>query len=269
MYVSIQYGDRLPTVALAQSLLVAHGFDVPIDGHFGQRTREAVSALQRRRGIPTTATNDGVIHSRTWNALSATGGDRQRALRVLEEIDGSDDFGAFALCAPRMHRCGPDEAPVSRAARNWVNDGHAVVHVEREGGSGLFDRIAARNTANSVDLLRFVGHATPGRQSLTWNLSFDHTTIASSAMQSSLAKLARIMRPTGSIELHGCNTGMGGQGRRLLQGIADVTRVPVSAGRQLQYAGPTSNRFSGSVQTCCPGRRSLADWARSVFGASR
>lgn len=264
LFVTLKYGDRLPTVALVQSLLVAHRFDVQVDGHFGHDTREAVRAFHQRAHV--TPVQDVVI-PRTWEALSATS--PPRALRVVEQIDGSDAIGML-MCMPRV-RCAPGDRPVSQTTSDWVNDppwitvNRSVVQVAQPGGETVFNRLATANRARSVDLLRFHGHGLPGHQVLFWGASFDHMTISTPAMQATLMRLGTIMRPTGSIELHGCNTGMGASGRRLLQAMANATRVPVSAGRPTQYGGLQSNGFEGAVVTCCPNGRSLADWARSAF----
>lgn len=82
-------------------------------------------------------------------------------------------------------------------------------------------------------------------------------------------RLGTIMKPYGSIELHGCRVGAGASGRRLLSGMASVCRVPVSAGLRRQYGSSWAARFEGPTVTVCPGGMSLADWSRSVVGVSR
>lgn len=263
MFVSLNYGDHLPTVALAQSMLVAHGFEVQIDGHYGNATREAVRAFQLRGNLTPAR---GLITPRTWDALALTS--PPRTLRVVEQIDGSDAIGFLSSTPRSAERVASEVITPWVTDPPWVTRNRSVVHVEQGGRLSLFDRLPSAHPASSVDLLRFHGHGAPGHQSLFWGTSFHHMTISTPYMQATLMRLGAIMKPTGSIELHGCNTGMGARGRRMLQAMANATRVPVSAGRALQYGGDASHVFEGAVVTCCPSERSLADWARATFTGS-
>lgn len=70
-------------VRSAQYLLRARGASIPVDGVFGPRTRTAVVAFQRSRGLVA----DGVIGQRTWRSLIITVrlGSRGDAVRAVQD----------------------------------------------------------------------------------------------------------------------------------------------------------------------------------------
>lgn len=61
----MKQGDKGPAVAEAQKLLSLLGYDLIIDGHFGERTRRSVTAFQKKLGIP----NNGIIDEETLDSL--------------------------------------------------------------------------------------------------------------------------------------------------------------------------------------------------------
>ncbi len=67
---TLRQGDIGADVAEAQTLLAKAGFSPgTVDGNFGPKTRAAVVAFQRAKGLAA----DGVIGPNTWKALRATG----------------------------------------------------------------------------------------------------------------------------------------------------------------------------------------------------
>lgn len=61
----IQFGSTGQAVETAQELLNKLGYDLAVDGKFGQLTRAAVRDFQRQNGL----TADGVIGDKTWRKL--------------------------------------------------------------------------------------------------------------------------------------------------------------------------------------------------------
>ena len=57
-------GSRGADVSAWQGILKASGFDVVVDGVFGEKTEAATKAWQRQRGLLT----DGVVGALTWAA---------------------------------------------------------------------------------------------------------------------------------------------------------------------------------------------------------
>ncbi|KZB83377.1 peptidoglycan recognition protein family protein [Amycolatopsis regifaucium] len=81
-------GDSGPRVRTAQELLRARGFAVPVDGVFGQSTKDAVAAVAARHGLErdgcgaTAATDEtGFLGSDVWPLLTRPGTD-PRALKA-------------------------------------------------------------------------------------------------------------------------------------------------------------------------------------------
>ena len=63
----LRQGDEGDAVIALQNELIEAGYQLLVDGKFGQHTREAVVAFQGRHGL----TADGVVGARTWGFLRA------------------------------------------------------------------------------------------------------------------------------------------------------------------------------------------------------
>ncbi len=90
-----------------------------------------------------------------------------------------------------------------------------------------------------------------------------------------LKDLVTCFIPYGSVELHGCETGKGSKGSRLLQELADLWGVPVAAGTEKQVSGgigTSTFRLEGKKQKPVfktPCNIGLSVWAKSVLQRGR
>jgi peptidoglycan hydrolase-like protein with peptidoglycan-binding domain len=66
---NVRLGDSGSGVQQIQTALVAHGYQVAVDGKFGPQTAQAVKAFQQKNGL----TQDGVVGPITWAKLQASG----------------------------------------------------------------------------------------------------------------------------------------------------------------------------------------------------
>jgi hypothetical protein len=244
MYVTVQRGDQLPTVALAQARLVEFGTpDLKVDGNFGSKTHAAVLAFQRRVAVPTT----GAVDQTTWGAMA-----RGLPLSVVDVIDASD---IVVLQEDFPH----------------LNDGHSRVQVNygmSRGALVLINKLVAENAPRSVGLLRLHGHGGPGKMLVSGNIGSSTFAGGHFTQQNAVAYyrlLGQIMKPYGSIEMHGCSVALGAKGRRLLAGLAETCGVPVTAGLGFQRGGTEANRFEGPTSTSLPFGLTLQTWASRVF----
>jgi hypothetical protein len=249
VYVTIQQGDRLPSVALAQARLIERGAgrpDLVVDGNFGPQTLASVLDFQAKLGIPTT----GKVDPPTWLALHIG-----QEIRVVDVIDATD---ITVLDEDHPH----------------LADGHAHVHVNygmSRGAHDLIQRLVAGHATRSVALLRLHGHGGAGHMVVSGGTqAYGSSTFAGEHFKNPQARaqyqlLGRIMKPYGSIELHGCNVATRLNGSRLLSGLAEACRVPVTAALSSQLGGAGAARFEGATATHYPGGTTLPLWARSVF----
>lgn len=227
-------GDVSPAVATLQVLL---GRSAPRptltqDGVYGRLTAEAVRQFESHEGRPVTGqANNGV-----WSVLMTRCG-----VQTIDHVDMGD------LNQPQVRDIrGEGGSPISTYGQS---DGTRVV----------MRAISARAQAGRVALLRLHGHGTRGLMNLAagdlWG-SVHHTGIAHDSLRrdrATLQSLRSIFAPYASVQLMGCETGGGPEGRRLLNGLADLWRVPVSAGVHTQYAGGASTfRFEGQVVSAFP-----------------
>ncbi|HCF62627.1 MAG TPA: hypothetical protein DFS52_32145 [Myxococcales bacterium] len=92
----LKKGSRGSSVSDLQRLLKQAGFDPgPVDGAFGPRTREAVLAFQRNRGLLV----DGIVGPQTWGALRATA--PQTPASTSSPADSFDSGTPSVTIAPR------------------------------------------------------------------------------------------------------------------------------------------------------------------------
>lgn len=249
MYVVLQQGDKLPSVALAQARLIERGAgrpDLVVDGNFGEQTLGSVRDFQEKVGIPVTGKLDPV----TWLAL-----DFGQKICTVDLIDATD-ITVFNEDHPHLA------------------DGHSEVLVSygmSRGTQDLIRRLAATYKTRSIALLRLHGHGSSGHMVISSGThAYGNTSMISEHFANPEAcamyqLLGSLMKPYGSIELHGCNVAARVAGNRLVTGLADTCRVPVTAALHKQMGGAAASRFEGSTLTRFPGNATLASWARSVF----
>jgi hypothetical protein len=136
-----------------------------------------------------------------------------------------------------------------------------------------------REVGDRAVLLRFHGHGSPGWQGISYGsgVRFEDESFydecEGSGLDSrslrALGSMIRSLRPFlvgfGSIELHGCAVAKGRRGTRLLQQMATLVGVPVSAGTRDQYDhGAKVFRFEGPVRTAFPRGHTLRSWSRGL-----
>jgi Putative peptidoglycan binding domain/Domain of unknown function (DUF4347) len=256
MYTFLRQGDTLPTVGVLQVLLNRGIASTKLvkDGSFGSKTKTAIQDFQRPRGL----NPDGIVGKNTWPRLIAGTG-----FRILDAVDITD----------------PDVLTTEGGDIRRTGANPALIGYMCNGISQLMLELASRmSQTGEVVLLRFYGHGSPaamgisdgtgsvriGSQRISLNDSdlsaLTPGTVAASAGQ--LRMLTPYFSPYSSVELHGCRVARGLSGRQMIQQLANIWNVPVSAAVDYQYAGGASTfRFEGRVYTAFPGALSLKQWA--------
>lgn len=271
-YPLLSVGDRLPTVSVLQILLsfkLGGGSMLSIDGIFGPRTKAAVVSFQSQfRDLKP----DGIVGRLTWLRLFQDTG-----LKIIDAVDVTD---------PSL---------MDTEAADLIDAGGSPI-ITGGMSNGIVDvanRVQqAAQTSGSVVLLRFFGHGAAGAMGFSdgtgvirWRETvgkkttkhvryIDERVELSSLtpetlpkVQFALGRLTSVFSEFGSVELHGCKVARDAAGRRLLERLADLWRVPVTAGRKTQLAGGKSTfRFEGPIYTAVPGNRSLRSWSQHIAG---
>lgn len=269
----LRNGDHGPKAVLVQLLLVTRAphVSIRIDGHFGPATLRAVRQFQALdRSLP----QDGAVDAATWRALLNRANlatvdhtdvdDMVTALaqgNLLQSIQQGHQYGLIA--AGELSRSGAAPASVSAGMSNGVS--RMITQVRNAAG------------ARKIGLLRIFGHGLPGGQIVSAGRGVTGgaathgsalTAQAVRAMTNEWGQLAQAFAPYGSCELHGCRVGQGARGNDLLRELANLWRVPVSAGVETQHTGRGSTgRFEGPVRTAYPGGGSLRTWANQIEAA--
>lgn len=254
----LQRGDRLPAVVSAQILFNQNfisGESIEVDGIFGRQTEMAVRKFQQHRGLPST----GRIDARLWRKLLENNRNQWQTLEAMDVTEASDQ----AIYQPRQM-----EQITSR--REMIYN-----HGMSDGVRSARQSLLGAGRTGRVMLLQFHGHGNQGTMGIgigtggdledgayySSRLGIEHA----SALSRFLTPLAPLFCRFGSVELHGCHTGGGHRGRRLLQMLSDTWNVPVTAGLRNQYGhNETMFRFEGPTHTAFPGGGSLRSWARSL-----
>ena len=69
-YKTIQYGSSGSDVEDLQKRLNSYGYNLAVDGQFGDQTKNAVLDYQKKYGL----TQDGIVGSQTWGKLTGGNG---------------------------------------------------------------------------------------------------------------------------------------------------------------------------------------------------
>jgi hypothetical protein len=261
MYTLLRRGDRLPTVAVLQTLLNRQIPDkkLAVDGIFGENTKKAVLDFQKPRGLKP----DGIVGKKTWPRLiTATN------FKVIDAVDITD----------------PDVLKTEGADIKEVGGRPIFTGAICNGIGEVVQRILMRSSSDgSLVLLRFFGHGASANMGIsdgegyiqdrrgrrTFLEDASRTSITNKNFSDAASTLGRLRFSFGvysSVELHGCNVSRGVDGRQLMQRLAGLWGVPVSGGTQSQYGGGVCTfRFEGPVYTAFPAGHNLRSWSRSLL----
>jgi peptidoglycan hydrolase-like protein with peptidoglycan-binding domain len=257
MYPLLRKGDKLPSVAVVQILcnrtLADH--NLTVDGIYGTKTKAAVKAFQKPRNLGF----DGVIGKNTWPRLS-TGA----YLDVIDAIDITDDSGEKAA----IKRAGGTPILVG-----WQCNGIGQMMLEianraHSGGSMFLLRFHGHGSSGNIGISDGFGYVRNADKTKTYLQDQDMTAITNGNVNQAipaLQRLTRLFNSYSSVEMHHCSVAQKSDGRILLQKLANVWQVPVSAGRRTQYGGGRSTfRFEGPVHTAFPAGGSLKSWSQAL-----
>lgn len=242
-YVYLRPGDRLPAVGVLQQLLNRGGARLRVDGVFGARTRAAVEAFQRQRGLGV----DGIVGEQTWPRISAGAG-----LGIVDCVDVFDPD----LMRQEVH-------DIRRVGGNPIVIGGMSNGVEQ----AVMD-ISRAAPLGSLFLLRFHGHGAPGNAGISDGQGLvpgEHRTSIHTGNLAQVLPLVGRLRflfgPFGCVQFMHCSTGQGPAGRQLLRSIVNELGVPATAGTVTQYGGGVATfRFEGPTFTAVPGGKTLETW---------
>ena len=269
--ITVQLGDRLPTVATVQRLLNARrDTTILVDGAFGPITQNAVRDFQRMTHCTTI---NGRVDNATWNRLN-----QGMNFTVHDVIDITD---------PELL---PDLRVIERYNNNPIVIGGMSNAVEQ-----MVSSVISRTPYGSLVLLRFDGHGNNGIQVIgagrgwvdifgipvprnkhnvsasqieLYKNTIGYSSIGGSRrnlrnIQDFLARLRPYFSPYGSVEFHGCHVAGGSEGRSFMRDVSDIVGVPATGSLISQDVG-TVQRFMGTTFTGCPNGVSLKDWSGSL-----
>jgi hypothetical protein len=249
----VRRGDYSPRVVLLQILLNRQGAGLVVDGIFGRLTDAAVASFQ---GIGPISDARGVAGPATWRELLRRGNET-----VVDVVDVGDPLLATREA---IELTAAGSSPITLGLMcNGV--GQMVSDVQRRVGEQ--QRLA---------VLRITGHGNFGRWMTVSVGSVAHLPrpeyreVAGEyfsyiddahfhKVAPLLSQLQPYFLPYGSMEHTGCSIGSRPESRHLMQRLANLWGVPVSAGIPQQAA---VLRFDGAVFTVYPGGGTLASWSR-------
>ncbi|MBA3713499.1 MAG: peptidoglycan-binding protein [Pyrinomonadaceae bacterium] len=247
--IRLSQGSVAPVVTTLQILLRRHRPHAQIksDGQFGSKTKGAAVGFQNQHGLDP----DGIVGRFTWTqAMSVSN------LLTIDVVDGTDP-SLVALEAADIVAAGGD--PI-------------VVFGMSGGVDFVMNQIAGRARGpESIALLRFHGHGNRGQQNLTGGDLNGAPHLASvsdgnfNQVQGSLQRISRLFIAFGCVQLLGCSVGGGPKGASLVQKLANVWGVPVTAGIFDQLGGGGNTfKFEGPTVTGFPGGGNLSTWSSKV-----
>ena len=255
----LQFGDQGPKVVLLQILLNRRGNSLKVDGAYGEKTRAAVASFQS--GSP--APRPGDVDPTTFNALF-----QDSQLSIVDVVDAGDPMVPETV-EPVLSVAGAGPPIELGLMCNGV-------------GQMISDVI--QRAAHPIALLRMTGHGNLGRWMTVSVGSVAHAEpgpyqeAASeyysyidlrhfNQLREVLAPLTSHFASFGSMEHHGCTIGSVPDSRQMMQKLADVWKVPITAGMGLQNAEGVL-RFPGAVFTAYPENGTLPSWSAQFRGRS-
>ena len=143
-YPVLRKGDRIPSVAVLQKLLLRAGLALKVDGDFGSHTHDAVKEFQRQRGIES-ARGVGVTDQATWAQLTSPSD-----LPIIDAVDVFDPM-IYRDDAKQIMGLGARPILIGGMSNGVVQ---TITMVRRQ----------AQGLGNKLFLLRFNGHGSPGMQ---------------------------------------------------------------------------------------------------------
>lgn len=129
----LQYGSDGAAVRLAQTALLAAGFDVAADGRYGRATENAVRDFQRRHGL----LPDGIVGQRTATLLGLDGPPAASAQAPL--VDLTERLGASVAASAAVALSSPAVPGCKQACRGLTTSEHGLAFIlaeECSAGSG-------------------------------------------------------------------------------------------------------------------------------------
>lgn len=262
----VHRGDTGPRVVLLQSLLNAKGASLTIDGLYGPKTQAALVEFQNSNPVVVR----GKANEDTWPALLADTG-----LEVVDPVDVNDpayyDASFFTEQAgTRTLRTGAMSNGVQSVVGRVIQQvrGPGSIALLRLWGHGNLGRWLTISVGEVVD---FTKKNRAGGQAVAreWRSYIDL------AHFDALAPILRQWRPYfapfASVEHHGCSLAKVDRTRAVMDKLADLWNVPVTAAftdQWIPFDKATAFRFQGRTYTAFPMRRTLSSWAR-LAGASQ
>jgi len=253
----IRNGELGPRVVLLQVLLNRKGASLVVDGVYGAKTQAAVDAFQRS---VSTLARSGKVDPPTFNELF-----RNSRLSIVDVVDVGDPMLARRE-ANELRAAGSDPIELGLMC-NGV-------------GQMISDTLA--RASDPIALLRITGHGNLGRWMTVSVGAPAHLQGAAYAeleaefhsyidlshfaqLRGTLARLSGRFARFGSMEHLGCSIGSRPTSRKLMGLLADVWKVPVSAGIQTQRS---VLNFDGPPFTAYPANASLKGWSTGFRSSS-
>ena len=253
MDIELRINDQLPLVASTQVLLKRFvDPNLRVTGLFDLTTQKAILKIKTSPGFrPSGRTISGPV----WLFLL-----KSSNLKVVDVIDGADPAQVSTISAISVCQSAYKGAHmiINRPSRNSIGD--------------VMKTITKFAPSSSLLLLRFHGHGAPGYQGVSCGQKYEPEEKNSinidyiNDITSAIKTLCPCFAPFGSAELHGCSTGKDQKGAKLLQKLANLWKIPVSAGTKAQVSGGmgvATFRFEGNSVSKMPFGQSLTKWATS------
>jgi hypothetical protein len=249
-YTYLCLGDHLPSVGVLQKLLNRAGAKLNPDGIFGPKTLAAVRQFQRAHRL----TPDGIVGKDTWPRLTA-GLD----LPIVDCVDVFDSFQKEELLRAKKKKKAEhmaDSYEIEVADIRAVGGNPLVIGGMSNGVEQAVLMICA--AARATFLLRFHSHGYAGSAGISAGSGGPNELNRINAksipqLRGVIARLKSVFGPYGAIQFMSCETARGTDGRQMLETVASIVEVPVTAGVNDQYGGGTSTfRLEGPTRTAFP-----------------
>lgn len=251
-------GPRAIALQILLNRAGGEGTPVKVDGHYGTQTSQAVEGY--RKDVLKVPGQGSVADLPFWQAIM-----RINRLQTVEAVDVTDPLLDSTVAVLEQNQARPIQLA---GTSNGIPQLMRLIKAEAK-------------SDGSVMLLRFHAHGGPGVVAISHgnrkiSAGIDPmlelsvlNAITIGKLGPELASIAPVFADFGFVEFHACRVAEGAKGAEMLQQLANLWKVPVTAPLTRQNAETATFKASGATQTYYPGGVSMRQWAEARVEAKR
>jgi hypothetical protein len=245
-------GPRAVALQILLNRFGAAGTPLKVDGHYGPVTAKAVAAFRAEiLRCPGPGSSTDVAF---WRELL-----RLSHLQTIECVDVTDPM-LVEMGVPELQKANVGSIQLAGTSNGVPQLMRLIENEAKYSGSVMLLRTHSHGGPGVVAISHGTRKISAGVDATKELTILNEKTIE--VLRGSLSSINGIFADFGWVEFHACKVAQGHQGPKMLQMLADIWKVPVTAPMGSQSAQKPFE-IIGSSRTFYPGGVSLRKWAES------